>query len=94
MLWQNIWGKENEWEAKVSANAKFPEPVHMSVEDKLKFLAQAKINVPIEEKSQWEDLLCKLHDVFSKDKTDLGKANNFEHKMNLKEANPEVQRDI
>jgi hypothetical protein len=39
----------------------------MSVEDKEIFLAQAKINVPIEEKSQCEDMLCKYYDAFSKD---------------------------
>ena len=60
----------------------------MSIEENAKLLAQARINVPIEEKSQYEDLLCKHHDVFSKDKTDLGKANNFEHKIDLKEDNP------
>jgi hypothetical protein len=41
--------------------------------------------------------------VFSKDKTDLGKTNNFEHKIDLNEDNPvyikklsmpEVHRDI
>jgi hypothetical protein len=42
-----------------------------------KFFAQAKVKVPIEGKSQCEYLLCKHYNVFSKDKTDLGKANNF-----------------
>jgi hypothetical protein len=32
--------------------------------------------------------MCKHYDVFSKDKTDLGKANNFEHKIHLKEDRP------
>ena len=50
-------------------------------EGRSKFLAQAKINVPIEEKSKFEDLLCKHHDVFSKDKAELGKAKYFKHKI-------------
>jgi hypothetical protein len=39
----------NEWELKVSKNTKHQEPAPLSQEDKAKFLAQAKINVPIEE---------------------------------------------
>jgi hypothetical protein len=60
---------------------KLPEPEPLSIEDKLKFLSQAKIKVPIEEKSQYEDLLCKHHYVFSKDKSDLGKVKSFRHKI-------------
>ena len=33
--------KKNEWEAKVSANAKIPEPEPLSIEEQVKFLAQA-----------------------------------------------------
>jgi hypothetical protein len=40
------------------------------------------------EKNLYEDLLCKHYDVFSKDKTDLGKANNSEHKIDLKKDDP------
>jgi hypothetical protein len=69
----------NEWEIKVSQNPQLPEPEDLSKEEKTKFLAQVKINVPIEEKYQYEDLLCKHHDKFSKDKQDQGKAMNFEH---------------
>jgi hypothetical protein len=42
--------KKNEWEAKVPANVEFSEPNCLSSEDTVKFLAQARINVPIEEK--------------------------------------------
>jgi hypothetical protein len=61
------------------------------------FLAQAKVNVPIEEP------LCKHNDVFRKDKQDLGKGNSSEHKIDLEEDSPvfvnqfpmpEVHRDI
>jgi hypothetical protein len=50
-------------------------------EEKETFLAQAKLYVPIVEKGLYEDLLCKHYAVFSKDKTDLCKENNFEHKF-------------
>ena len=95
--------KINEWEAKVLGNAKLLEPESMSHEDKEKFLTQIKTNVPTEDKSLYGDLLFKHYDVFSKEKSDLGKANNFEHKMDLKEDSPlcikpfsmpEVHRDI
>jgi hypothetical protein len=44
--------KTNDWEAKVSTDAKLPEPESMSNVEKEKLLASAKINVSIEEKSQ------------------------------------------
>jgi hypothetical protein len=83
--------KPNEWEAKVSADSKLPEPEPMSCEEKENFLARAKINLPFEEKKQNEDLLCKHFDVFSNDKQDLGKVNNVEHKIGLKEDSPVKQ---
>ncbi len=60
----------------------------MLCEEKEFFLDQAKLSISIVEKSLYEDLLCKHYDVFSKDKTDLGKANNFEHKIDLKIDDP------
>ena len=80
--------KSNEWEAKDSVNAKLPEPEPMSHEEKEKILAWANINVPNKEKSQHKELLWKHNDVISKDKRDLGKANIFEYKINLKEDSP------
>jgi hypothetical protein len=47
--------------------------------------------------------LCRHHDVFSKNKQDLGNAKNFEHKIDLKEDDliyvkqysmPGVHRDV
>jgi dUTPase len=73
--------KSKEWEIKVSKNPQLPEPDPLSQLQKAKFLAKAKINVPIVDKYQYKDLLCKHHDMFSKDKQDLGKGMNFEHKM-------------
>jgi hypothetical protein len=52
------------------------------------------MNVPIEEKYQYEDLFCKHHDVLSKDKQNLGKAMNFGHKIELKEDNPVYVRQF
>jgi hypothetical protein len=78
-------GKQMKWETNVSVNAKLHESEPMSNEDKKFCLAQANINVPIEEKSQYEELLCKDYDVFGKDESDLGKATNFGHKIDLKE---------
>ena len=63
-------------------------PQAMSMTEREEFLAQARLNVPKEEQSQYEDLLCKHHDVFSKSKSDLGCATNFEHKIELKEDSP------
>jgi hypothetical protein len=60
----------------------------LSQEDKENFLGQTKINILIEEKSQYEDLLCKHYNEFSKDKSDLGKRKSFEHKIDSKEDSP------
>jgi hypothetical protein len=66
--------KSNEKEVKVNQNPQLPEPEPLCQEEKMKFIAQAKIHVPIEEKYLCEDLLCKHHDFFSKDKQDVGNA--------------------
>jgi hypothetical protein len=79
--------KTNKWEAKVPVKEKLPEPELMSNEDNEKFLAQAKINVPIEEKSQYEDLWCK-HMMCLARTMDLGKAKKLEHKIDLKKHSP------
>jgi hypothetical protein len=76
----------NEWDIKEKQNPQLLELEPLSQEEKEKFIARAKIKVPIEEEYQYEDLLCKCHDVFSKDKQDLGKANNFEHKIEKKKT--------
>ena len=44
--------------------------------------------MPNEEANLYEELLCKHHDVFSKSKSDLGSATNFEHKIELKDDSP------
>jgi hypothetical protein len=58
----------NEWEIRVSQNPQLSEPESLSQKEKAKFLAQAKINVPIEERYQYKDLFCKHRDVFKASK--------------------------
>ena len=65
-----------------------PSPKPMSDEERREFLSQATLNVPNEEANLYEELLCKHHDVFSKSKSDLGCATNFEHKIELKDEAP------
>jgi hypothetical protein len=65
-----------------------PSPKPMSSEERREFLSQATLNVPNEEANLYEELLCKHHDVFSKSKSDLGCATNFEHKIELKDDAP------
>jgi len=52
------------------------------------FLADVNLTVPKSEKGKYEKLLVKNFDVFSKDKLDLGTANNFEHRITLSENQP------
>ena len=78
---------EDEWKAKMS-QTEFSPPPPMSQTEREEFLAQARINVPAEEAVKYEDLLCKHYDVFSKSKSDLGSAKNFEHKIELKDDSP------
>ena len=94
--------KEEEWEAKMNASKHVPPPP-MSEKERAEFLNQAKINVPTEEQAMYEELICKHNDVFSKSKSDLGSAKNFEHKIELKDdapvyvkqfPMPEVHRDL
>ena len=93
---------EDEWKAKMS-QTEFSPPPPMSQTEREEFLAQARINVPAEEAVKYEDLLCKHYDVFSKSKSDLGSAKNFEHKIELRDDSPvyvkqfpmpEVHRDL
>jgi hypothetical protein len=58
--------KSSKWEIKVLQNPHLPEPEPLSQEDNAKLFAQAKINVPIEEKYKYKDLLCKHHNVLAK----------------------------
>ena len=93
---------EEVMKAKMS-QTEFSPPPPMSQTEREEFLAQARINVPAEEAVKYEDLLCKHHDIFSKSKSDLGSAKDFEHKIELKDDSPvyvkqfpmpEVHRDL
>ena len=46
------------------------------------------LNVPSSEREKYINLILKNHDVFSKSKDDLGKANNFKHEILLKSKEP------
>ena len=49
-------------------------PTPLTEEEKQEFLSQAVLNMPNEEANLYEELICKHHDVFSKNKSDLGIA--------------------
>jgi transposase InsO family protein len=51
-------------------------------------LREATITVPESEKQKYKQLLIANHDIFSVNKHDLGRANNFTHKISLKNKAP------
>ena len=51
-------------------------------------MADLTLTVPEQYKQQYIDLILANHDVFSKTKNDLGRANNFTHKIDLKDKSP------
>jgi len=55
------------------------------------FLSKLNLNVPDNERKLYEQLILKNHDVFGKTKDDLGKANNFKHKIFTKSNEPIFQ---
>jgi len=46
------------------------------------------LSVPLSERSSYVDLILKNHDVFSETDLDLGRANNFEHVIDIKNSSP------
>ena len=52
------------------------------------FLQDLKLTVPEDERDAYLKLLTRNHDVFSKSKSDLGLANNFEHEIKLRTLDP------
>ena len=52
------------------------------------FLAHANIKVPAQKRQVYEDLIVQNHKVFTTGKNDSGCANNFEHKIKMKNPNP------
>ena len=51
-------------------------------------LQDLTLTVPQELKQQYIDLILRNHDIFSVDKNDLGRANNFTHRIDLKNKAP------
>ena len=62
--------------------------IKLSEKEKIDFLKTLNLSVPENERKAYEELFIKNHDVFSKNKNDLGRANNFEHNIKLKAKDP------
>ena len=67
-------------------NATKPNPLSSMDAQELK--SKLNLNVPPAERAAYEQLILDNHDVFSKDKNDLGRANNFEHHISMKSDDP------
>ena len=65
-----------------------PKPAPLSEADRKAFLEKLNLNVPDTERKLYEELILANHDIFSKDKNDLGRANNFEHHIEMKSNEP------
>jgi hypothetical protein len=63
-------------------------PLPPSLERQKQLLADLTLTVPDAQRQKYVDLIFANHDVFSKDKNDLGRANNFTHKIDLKDKAP------
>ena len=63
-------------------------PPQLSDERKRQMLADLNLNVPQSEYNKYLQLIFQNHDVFSKSKFDLGKANHYEHSITLKHKDP------
>ncbi len=70
----------------------FPKP--LPEDRRKKFLESININVPDHEQEAYEELLLKNHDIFSKTPSDLGKATNFKHSIQLKEFDPVYRKQF
>ena len=79
---------------KCSKSKDLPLPKPMSGTEREAFLAQANIKVPQEEKQHYRNLIAEHHDVFSKDRHDLGWANNFEHTIKTKTEEPSYRKQF
>ncbi len=78
---------EGEVAAKLSAReVQLPAPP--STKRRQQILQELTLTVPSTKKEKYIDLIMQNHDIFSKDKNDLGRANNFTHKIDLKNKAP------
>jgi hypothetical protein len=64
----------------------------LSPAEQKEFLDKLNLNVPEDERKLYKQLILQNHDVFSKTKDDLGKANNFKHKIFTKTDEPIFQK--
>jgi len=77
----------NEIQAALSqAQSQLPAPLSEARRNQM--LADINLNVPPNERHKYLQLLFNNHDVFSKTKFDLGKANHYEHSITLKHKDP------
>ena len=74
------------------ANTPLPPALPINLRDN--FLKKLHISVPANEVENYKQLFLKNHDVFSRDKNDLGRANNFEHTIRLKTNEPVYRKQF
>jgi hypothetical protein len=60
-------------------------PTPPSLERQKQLLTDLTLTVPDSQRQKYIDLIFANHDAFRKDKYDLGRANNFTHKIDLKD---------
>jgi hypothetical protein len=65
-----------------------PMPMPLDANARKAFINRIRINVPDNYRPQYVRLFLANHDIFSTNKLDLGKANNFEHNIRLKSSVP------
>jgi len=61
---------------------------HLSEDREKEIKLKLRMNVPEDYLEAYQKLVFKYHDVFSKDKYDLGRAKGFTHKIHLKNNDP------
>jgi len=84
------WKKIIEQLEKEDVNPKQLKP--LSPAEQKEFLDKLNLNVPEDEQKFYEQLILKNHNVFSRSKDDLGKANSFKHKIVTKMDKPIFQK--
>jgi len=65
-----------------------PLPPPLSKMEAARFIKRIKMNVPEDHKDAYVSLFLQNYDVFSANREDMGKANNFEHNIKLKNTIP------
>jgi hypothetical protein len=65
---------------------------HLPPAEQKEFLAKLNLNIPEDESKLYEQVNLANHNVYSKTKDNLGKANNFKHKFFTKTDEPVFQK--